>query len=310
MQEEELIHPVYLPFTASQLRQHFAPVARRTEEQLSNHIAYYVKSATRYRDFCLAYPDRNCLRLADLRIPCQIEKDERFWAAACWLRLYYAPDRVSLLCQIMSACFGPRPPIEGFGDWSECFRGKLYLFLEPRLPSPHAYRTWLAAHIRERNLIPYVLAVGARGGDAFETATHVDVLLLNECNGFAVLIEAKVMSDVSLDVSFDVLRNQLARTIDVAQEQNSSLLPPLRSRIPSKTLVVLQTPELFKSNPSSRLYGWLFNEYSRSPDALARDLPHRKELDWKAISTRLGWLTWENCNHCLAGSCQWLDTSR
>ena len=39
-------------------------------------------------------------------------------------------------------------------------------------------------------------------------------MLINE-NGFSVLIEAKVMSDISCDVTYDSMRNQLARIIDV-----------------------------------------------------------------------------------------------
>lgn len=98
----------------------------------------------------------------------------------------------------------------------------------------------------------------------FEGATHVDALLLNATNGFAVLVEAKVLSDVSFQVSFDVARNQLARNIDVMLEQNPLLEPPLRHRDPEKSLFVFQSPAMFKENPHVRQYGWLLQDYKKS----------------------------------------------
>jgi hypothetical protein len=44
------------------------------------------------------------------------------------------------------------------------------------------------------------------GNRDFEGATHVDALLLNASNGFALLVEAKVLSDVSYQVSAEGIR--------------------------------------------------------------------------------------------------------
>jgi hypothetical protein len=139
-----------------------------------------------------------------------------------------------------------------------------------------------------------------------EGPTHCDALLVNAENGFAIIVEAKVLSDISYSVSFDVLRNQLARSIDVSLDWNRKLPPPLSQRDPDKTFVLLQTPELFRKAPHSRLYGWLFNEYRRSPGSLQRDLPHRQHTDVTAAAARLGWLTWEDCRTILPGACSWL----
>jgi hypothetical protein len=151
-----------------------------------------------------------------------------------------------------------------------------------------------------------VLRAAARAGNRdFEGATHVDALLLNASTGFAVLVEAKVLSDISYQVSFDVARNQLARNIDVMLERNSLLQPPLRDRDPEKTLFVFQSPAMFKMNPHVRLYGWLLQDY-KNPAAIARDLPHREEEDWASVASRIGWLTWDDCEALLPGSCKWL----
>jgi hypothetical protein len=306
MDSSDLIHPVYLPFTVEQLRTHLPPVMGRSAEQTENHVSYYTQSAAAYTEFCAQYPKRDGYSISVLRKPCQIEKDERFWTASCWLSLFHNVDRIGALTSVMERAFGPRPPLEGISDWYSCLTGKLHLFFEAQLPSPQSYKQWLARRIKDRHLIPYVLAASGRGGENFEGATHADALLLNETNGFAVIVEAKVASDISYNVSFDLLRNQLARTVDVALEHNHSLPAPLCSRDPSLTLVLLQTPELFKNNPHGRLYGWLFNSYKRNPADLARDLPHRSDVDWGRQSERLAWLTWEDCERILPGCCRWL----
>jgi hypothetical protein len=89
-------------------------------------------------------------------------------------------------------------------------------------------------------------------------------------------------------------------------EQNPLLEPPLRQRDSDKTLFVFQSPAMFKTNSHARLYGWLLHDY-KNPDAIARDLPHRGEYDWKAVASRIGWLTWEDCEAVLPGSCKWLS---
>jgi hypothetical protein len=192
MQPESPIHPVYLPFGASQLRKHFAPVSSRDQDQLESHF------------------------------------------------------------------------------------------------------------------IPYARAAAVRSNENLEGPTHADAPLINEDNGFAVLLEAKVGSDISCDISFDLLRNQLVRCIDVALEKNDSLPHPLCTRDPERTLVMLQTPALFKNHSGSRLYGWLFRHYRNDPSSLAAELRHRPGIQFDRVAERLGWLTWEECKGVLPDACPWM----
>ncbi len=279
MGPEDVLDPIYLPFSAATLAKHFAPVgvSGNTSE---DYLRYYQESADRYRTFLLTDAGQKPLPLTSLRAPCQIEKDERFWTAACWLHIFYAPNRVETLTRLMTDCFGSQPPVATLRSWEECFEGDLRLYFEAHLPSPVSYKRWLRENLRQRNLIPYVLRAATRTGNRdFEGATHVDALLLNASNGFALLVEAKVLSDVSYQVSFDIARNQLARNIDVMLEQNPLLEPPLRDRDPEKSLFLFQSPAMFKTNPHVRLYGWLLQDY-KNPRAIARDLPHRGGRDW------------------------------
>lgn len=304
---EEPIHPIYLPFTAAQLRQHFAPVDGRSPEELERHVQYFRDSAERYKQFCEQLPKREGASLGRLKIACQIEKDERFWATSCWLSIFHHPRKVELLSTLMNDCFGKQPPLRGLNDWRECFTGGIHLYFETHLPSPQSYKRWLSLNLRRRNLVPYVVASASRANENLEGPTHADVLLVNADNGFALLIEAKVVSDISYSVSFDVMRNQLARTIDVSLESNATLPFPLSTRRPDRTLIVLQTPEVFRALPQSRLYGWLVNSYRSDVGALCRDLPHRTSAEIGDVSKRLGWLTWEDCRAALPSCCAWLD---
>jgi hypothetical protein len=302
---EDVLDPIYLPFSSSTLAKHFAPVGISVNTA-EDYLRYYQESAERYRAFLLADSAQKPLPLTALRTPCQIEKDERFWTAACWLRIFYASNPGETLKRLMTDCFGPQPPVSGFQTWEECLDGDLRLYFEANLPSPTSYKRWLRENLRQRNLIPYVIRAASRAGNRdFEGATHVDALLINASNGFALLVEAKVLSDISYQVSFDVARNQLARNIDVMLEQNPLLQSPLRDRDPEKSLFVFQSPAMFKKHPHVRLYGWLLQDY-KNPDAIARDLPHRGERNWSSVASRIGWLTWEDCEAVLPGSCKWL----
>jgi hypothetical protein len=102
------------------------------------------------------------------------------------------------------------------------------------------------------------------------------------------------------------MRNQIARNIDVILEKNQTLCDPLNKRNPEKTLFLLITPKVFKDNPTTRLYGFKFNEYKQIPGSLSRDLPHRSDADLDNASNRMGWLSWEDFKSVNEGCCKWL----
>jgi hypothetical protein len=96
----------------------------------------------------------------------------------------------------------------------------------------------------------------------------------------------------SFSSSVAVMRNQIARNIDVMLELNPDLCPPIKERKPERTLFLLLTPRLFKNNPSSRLYGSKFTDYKLNPSLLANDLPHRPnaQLGGRIQKTRLAYM--------------------
>lgn len=303
-----MMHRIYLPFTKDELRSHFAKVKRKGEcvSTHESHIEYYQRSIRNYEEYLAKNPEKKGKPISEMRLPCQIEKDERFWIAACMMTVFYNQNRTQEFVRLFEHAYGNNPPIKGMASWKKCFEGELHLFFEPNLPSPKSYRESLLKNHTRKQFIPYVLG-SAHGKVNLEGATHVDAMILNSVNGFAVIIEAKVLSDISYQITYDAVRNQIARNIDVMLEKNEDLCDPLNQRMPERTLFLLITPRLFRSDPTSRLYGYKFNEYGSNPDSLAKDLPHRDKQDWQKISQRLGWLTWEDFRNVNPDCCKWLE---
>ncbi|MBB2903529.1 hypothetical protein FHR75_004371 [Kineococcus radiotolerans] len=294
------MHPVYLPFTEDQVRNHFAPVTSGGDRD--RHLKHYRESIA-HATGLVPLPDAGDPGKARRRAR-QIERDERFWGAATLLHAFHAEDRTRALTVLLDRCLGD-PAVAGFPTWRDALGGEQHLYLEANLPAPVSYRRWLAGHLDERVLTPTLLAEARGKGNRLEQATKVDAILLAD-TGFAVAFEAKVLSDASPTTTHDVLRNQIARTVDVLLDANPGLCPALARRDPARTCLVLLTPDTFRRNPSSRLYGWLHREYKDNPAALGEHLPHRHGVDWDAVAGRLGWLTFEDCAELLPGSCGWL----
>ncbi len=309
MQRSDIIDDKYLRFTRDQMRQHFLVDAE-------SQIDYFEQSAKRYRAFLAENPERAGIPLTKASFPRQIEKDERFWTAASLKHIFDLnhDQRNSSLASILTRTFGDKPPVEGLSTWRECLSGQLSLYFEAQARSPKVYVDWLRQNLLGRQFIPYIHDAAARRSQrTLEGATHFDAALVNPINGFAILIEAKVLSDISPHVSFDNLRNQMARCIDVMLEipdkaTKRGLHTAFDARNPERSLFALLTPEVFRTHPQSRLYGWLIQEYRSNPQALARDLPHRLDADWPKISSRLGWITFEEIENQIPGACPWLGT--
>jgi hypothetical protein len=106
-----IIDATYLPFSEDDLKSHFL---RGADEQLR----HFVESADRYHKFRLENKNNLRVRQDQARVPCQIEKDERFWTAAALMKVIGAPDPVHVLTALLSRAFGPGRP------WSPLTTGK------------------------------------------------------------------------------------------------------------------------------------------------------------------------------------------
>lgn len=295
------IHNTYLPFGREQLLQHFAQVAGPA----SDHAKYYSTSALRAAaHICVPAGRRGC---SD-SLAHQIEKDERFWIATALLSLFYRHDRIGAFADLLAGSLGKVPPVSGLSTWEEALGDPedLRVYFEVNLPAPSSYKKWMATHYESRTLTKYQRNRAAHNAGTLEGATKVDALLIAPRTGFAVIFEAKVFSDTSTSTDYNAARNQLARNIDVLLDDHPSLLPPLDMRIPDRTCFVLVTPNLFKEDPTTRLYGTLMQAYGRDSALLEKHLPHRDPEMLGNISERLGWATWEQVEALSPSACPWL----
>jgi|GEM_PF-528560 len=322
-------------FFMEELNDKFKKINNNLKE---NNLNYFTEKEIEIIKKYSKYSSNNLLTrkgkpISNTKQTCQIEKDEKFWTAACLMTIYYSQNRTKELIDLLTKAYGHVPPIDikDIKSWDDCIgeREDLYLFFEVSLPSTPAYNDWLSKNLKARQFIPYILdsADGkvemegatllnkkkkmdsmdsADGKVEMEGATKVDAMILNSKTGFAVIIEAKVLSDLSCDVTYDTMRNQLARNIDVMLEKNNELCQPLNQRDPDRTLFLLLTPEMYKNNPGSRFYGYKFHDYKKNPASIANDLPHRGIAKLKDLSRKIGWLTWEDFKSVNKNCCQWL----
>jgi len=197
----------------------------------------------------------------------------------------------------------------------------LILRFEENIPSSSEYKNYLSRFLNKRQMIPYVLELGTNETGKYrkdlEGPTNVDALIINTSNGFNIFIEAKVLSDISYAVSYDVLRNQIARNIDVMLTNHSEHYKKyqfkdndVRLKMKSdKSLFILLTPQIFKENPHSRLYGYKMDSYKNSALTLMADLNHRNDIEpyqWREISDRISWITWSDINNINHNCCHWV----
>ena len=242
----EKMHDQYLPFSEAQLGECFAAVAAHEGAEVRDRRIAYYRDAVRRHEHA---GDRAAAEPRAVRVAAQIEKDERIWVAAALMAVHYSDDRQAAVCTLLRRCLGDTPPFAGKERWEDCFGPDTRLFFEVGLPSPSSYQHWLRTNLAQRQLIPYVRDL-ARNGRRLEGRTHLDAMLIDGDTGCAVLVEGKVTSDCSCQVTFDLLRNQLARNIDAMLERNPDLQPPLKHRDPDLSAFVLLTPRMFQENPA------------------------------------------------------------
>src|SRR5580704_14812197 len=148
----DVFHHTYLPFTADQLREHFAPVLGPGERD--RRLRYYLASVEETRKYDELIRRGVKPTPAQTRLGRQMEKDERFWLATALMTLYYVDGgsaRVEAFAHLLErAGLHPR---SGFPRWEDALAGRLELFFEVNLPSPSRYRVWLRDHLDERTPI-------------------------------------------------------------------------------------------------------------------------------------------------------------
>lgn len=121
----------------------------------------------------------------------------------------------------------------------------------------------------------------ALGSIELREGTGSGIELSNDSYSWICFCEMKWYSDISYNVSHDQRRNQLARVIE------NAICFQNRGKYAERVHVTLVTPRVFLgSDPKSRLYQYKFEEYSKNPLSIKKDLDLCRLLktdrkDWK-----------------------------
>lgn len=125
-----------------------------------------------------------------------------------------------------------------------------------------------------------------------EGPTEVDVTV--KTDRALIFIEAKYLSDISTDVSYDPWRDQIVRAIDVGTYQ--------AQLAGQEFFFVLLTPRWDNEyEERSRLYWYKMHDYRENPELLRAKLPHRDPtinpdceypIDFEVMARRIGWAYW------------------
>src|SRR6476619_353786 len=85
---DDLMHPVYLPFTKAELEQHFAPVTGAPD---GRHLKYFEASLQRWAEYSQGLAAGQPSPPSVSRLARQMEKDERFWIVSALMTLFHRP---------------------------------------------------------------------------------------------------------------------------------------------------------------------------------------------------------------------------
>jgi hypothetical protein len=284
--ETRMMHKTLLPFKEKQVARYFSETGK------DKHLKYFRNSIQKYSQY---ENDIENFPKLDYRTYRQAEKDERFFTTRTFINIFErdAKDRNRILKELLVKAYGEFPPFDIKSkfrqSWDYYLEGKIKLTLEYDAPAPKEYKEYLSNNLNMRQFVPYVLDLGKDDAGNFrknlEGPSQIDAYIECVNTGLKIYVEAKYLSDISCNITYDVSRNQIARNIDVMLEDEKG-----------KTLFLLLTPQYFKDNPGTRFYGYKMNDYLSSHLNLMADLYHRKNVepaDWKNIIKRIAWVSWE-----------------
>jgi hypothetical protein len=144
---------------------------------------------------------------------------------------------------------------------------------------------------------------------SFEGNTNLDLLIEGISNNRKIIIyiEAKYLSDISYQITYNPVRDQIIRNIDCGIDLvlNANTIAGFED-----FYFLLLTPKVFRTDKfggskktglsqfgadKSRLYCYKMNDY-KDFNILKTHLPHRelKDRDWKKIAENIGWITFED----------------
>jgi len=248
----------------------------------------------------------------------QIQHDEPWLTLIASYALFgnqdnYSEDRLNAINKIFS--------LSGLSNKIN-FTSIINIVLEKKLPEIIPYRKYLKESFEKENFHLYPdrrQLIDTKISDensSFEGSTNLDLMIEGISNNKKIVcfIEAKYLSDISYQITYNPVRDQIIRNIDCGidciedkkhnnpidsyDEFHFLLLTPKIFRIPEFGGNKESEITKFQSN-KGRYYCYKMKDYL-NPENLKSYLPHRELTDnnWKIISENIGWLTFEDIYSC------------
>jgi len=168
--------------------------------------------------------------------------------------------------------------ILGFININESIKS-MELHFEKDLPPPNKYMRWLSEEAK-KHPIRYIRKQ-AETRRIFEGFTQIDAMI--KTDNLLVLFETKFTSDISAYTKFGIVRNQIARIIDVGIDE--------ARRLNKKLVVLLCTPsKLYEVQ--GRLYCYKMQEYSKISN-IQKDIPWRTSDEISKNMLKATWISLE-----------------
>lgn len=144
--------------------------------------------------------------------------------------------------------------------------------------------------------------------ESLEGNTNLDLQITCHNNNKIIyfFIESKYLSDISYQITYNPVRNQIIRNIDVMID--FALNNALNF---SDVHFLLLTPKIFRTekygggkksvlnefDPQKGRYYCSIMDYYKNPNIIKKALPHRKQIsdsNWEVVSNNIGWITFED----------------
>lgn len=202
----------------------------------------------------------------------QYDKAEELITFYTFAPLVLSLNRVGLTNRILS--------LAGVSPYEESVDG---VALEKQFSPPKKYLKWLRKQC-ENHPVRYIREQAClhKKNQRLEGKTHVDAFIRTD--KLLIFFEIKFTSDISYDTTFNPIRNQLARLIDVGLEINEVT--------GKEVLVILSAPRRFFET-RSRLYYYKIKEYE-NPTFIQQDLPWRSINEIRDNLLKVAWIPLED----------------
>jgi len=143
---------------------------------------------------------------------------------------------------------------------------------------PKEHDDWLRSRLQESGILR--CRERAKLGKRLEGPTEVDLVI--DTPKILAFVEAKYLSDIDCQTTYDPCRDQISRNLDVGSYQAEKQI--------KKSLFILLTPEYYER---SRLYWYRMQECMKDPDRIKERLPYRS-INFEELSKSIGWVLWRD----------------